>query len=356
MELTPEGQVYRSAWSENLGKVYLWRFKHSKDRYDITLAISQYRMSATNKSGIPLMCLASAEIWARLSQSMDLQQSFEAFGVAIELISQVAGLDQTVQKRHTNLIKISHLTTEAAACAFSMSKYHTALEWLEQGRCLVWNQLNQLRTPLDDLSEYDEVLTSRLLAVSKKLEILGSGEGSFSSIDEPGNLMENNIKLETQTQEHISLAQEWDTLLTEIREVSQFKDFLRPRSSQDLLENLPKIGFIVVVNVYQNRCDALIFHSGSNSVHIPLQKFSHKQAEVLHNQLYLCLKEKNVRMHEVEVEVHAGPPRPPAGPPRAAGAHSIQTILRELWDYVVLPILTSLVQRVSIHGLQIVQG
>jgi len=356
VELTPKGHVYRSAWSENLGKAYLRRFKHSKDRSDITLAISQYRMSATNKSGIPSMRLASAEIWARLSRSMDLQQSLEAFSVAIELISQVAGLDQTVQKRHTNLINISHLTTEAAACAFSMSKYHTALEWLEQGRCLVWNQLNQLRTPLDDLSEYDEVLTSRLLAVSKKLEILGSRERGFSSTDEPGNLMENNIKLEAQTQEHISLAQEWDALLAEIREVSQFKDFLRPRSSQDLLENLPKIGFVVVINVHQNRCDALILHSGSDPIHVPLQKFSHKQAEALRNQLYLCLKEKNVRMREVEAEDRAGGPRPPAGRPRAPGAHSIRTILRELWDCVVLPILSSLVQRVSIYGLEIVHG
>ena len=32
----------------------------------------------------------------------------------------------------------------------------------------------------------------------------GSGEGGFSSIDEPGNLMENDIKLEAQTQQHIN--------------------------------------------------------------------------------------------------------------------------------------------------------
>ena len=122
------------------------------------------------------------------------------------------------------------------------------------------------------------------------------------------------------------------------------------------MENLPKIGFVVVVNVHQNRCDALILHSGSDPVHVPLQNISHKQAEALRSQLHLCLKEKNVRMREVEVEDRAGGPRPPAGRPRAAGAHSIQTILRELWDHVILSILTSPVQRVSIYGLQIVQG
>jgi tetratricopeptide (TPR) repeat protein len=349
VELTPQGHVYRSAWSENLGKAYLRRFKHSKDRSDMTLAIAQYRMSATNKFGVPSMRLASAETWARLSRPIDPQQSFEAYAVAVELISQVAGLDQTVQKRHTNLINISYLTTEAAACAFSMSKYHTALEWLEQGRCLVWNQLNQLRTPLDDLFAYDGALARRLLAVSKELEILGSREGGFSSTAEAGNPMENNIKLEAQTQEHISLAQEWDGLLADIRDISQFKDFLRPRRSQDLLENLPDIGFVVVVNVHQNRCDALILHSGSDPVHVSLQKFSYKQAESLRSQLYLCLKDNNVRMREV-VDRGVRPYFP------AVEAHSIRTVLRELWDCVVLPILASLAQRVSIYGLQIMRG
>lgn len=342
VELTPEGHVYRSAWVQNLGKAYLRRFKHSKDRSDITLAISQYRMSATNKSGAPSMRLASAENWARLSRLTDLQQSFEAYDLAIELISQVAGLDQTVQMRHTNLISISYLTTEAAACAFSVSKYHTALEWLEQGRCLVWNQLNQLRTPLDDLFAYDDVLASRLLAVSKELEGMGSRAGAFSSTDEAGSPTENYIKLEAQTQEHINLAQERDALLAEIREVSRFKDFLRPRRSQDLLEHLPKIGFVVVVNVHQNRCDALILHSGSDPVHVPLPNFSYKQAGTLHNQLCLCLKENNVRMREV-VDRTVRPYF------LAVEAHSIQTVLRELWDCVVSPILTSLVQRVSVY-------
>jgi hypothetical protein len=44
------------------------------------------------------------------------------------------------------------VASEAAAAAISAKQYNTALEWLEQGHSIVWNQFLQLRTPFDALA------------------------------------------------------------------------------------------------------------------------------------------------------------------------------------------------------------
>ena len=40
----------------------------------------------------------------------------------------------------------------------------------EHGRCLIWNQLNNLRTPLDELYVYDPGLADHFSRVSRALE------------------------------------------------------------------------------------------------------------------------------------------------------------------------------------------
>ena len=85
-------------------------------------------------------------------------QILNAFETVIHLLPLVVGLEQTIQKRHTNLLNISDPSVEAAANAFKFRQHETALEWLEQGRCLVWSQLNNLRAPLDDLFAHDPAL------------------------------------------------------------------------------------------------------------------------------------------------------------------------------------------------------
>ena len=128
---------------------------------------------ATYSSGPPSKQLMAALCWAQHS-SYDLPQSLEAYETAIKLVSKVAGLEQTIQKRHTNLLDISDLVTSAVACAFKFGKLELALEWFEEGRCLIWSQLNNLQTPLDALFAHDPDIAHDMLRVSRALEIAGS--------------------------------------------------------------------------------------------------------------------------------------------------------------------------------------
>ena len=236
----------------------------------------------------------SAIRWARHS-SYDLPQSLDAYYTAIQLVSQLAGLEQTIQQRHTNILDISDLATSAAACAFKFRRPELALEWLEQGRCLVWSQLNNLRTPpLDDLFAHNPEIAGKMLTVSRALENAGSWGDSVAQ-SEGEATMEYKMSLQNEVNTHVKLAQKWNELLTKIRTIPKFEDFLQPPACSNLLKTLPSSGSVVVINVHEDSCDALALSSDLDvPLHIPLHEFSYAKATDLRDQLKAHLLAANI--------------------------------------------------------------
>jgi len=147
-----------------------------------------------------------------------------------------------------------------------------ALEWLVEGRCIVWNQINQLRTPVDELRAHDRALSERVSAVSRELENAGSRWESRRT--KTSLSMDDKISLEEQAGKHINLAKEWDQLLASIRNIPGFEDFLQPRKCIDIMRQLPDEGVIVVINIHSDRCDALALRAGaSKPVRVPIATF-----------------------------------------------------------------------------------
>jgi hypothetical protein len=96
------------------------------------------------------------------------------FANAISLLSEVAGLEQTIHCRHANLHIYSDLVGAAVATDLHFNEFNLALEWFEQGCCLVWNQLNQLRTPIDNLLKKNPDLANHFIHVASALESYGT--------------------------------------------------------------------------------------------------------------------------------------------------------------------------------------
>jgi tetratricopeptide (TPR) repeat protein len=202
IKLTPDGQASLPVRLSNLGRSLGTRFRHTKDVSDISeavavmqramrltpnghaslsrrlialaicfddwsseagcsehlaTAISHYRSAANSPSSPPRVRLEAAENWGRAVKRYDSgsTQVIDAFDVAISLIALIAGLEQTVEGRYERLQNVSGVALEAAAAACKLERLDKAVEWLEQGRCLVWSQLNHLRTPLEDLRHLD---------------------------------------------------------------------------------------------------------------------------------------------------------------------------------------------------------
>ena len=344
VHLTPEGHADMPIRLNNLGISFRCRLERTGDLADTHTLLSIYRRCATYSSGPPSTRLIAAIRWARWQHSShDSSQSLEAYNTAIQLVSQVAGLEQTIQKRHANLLDISDLATSAAACAFKFRKPKLALEWLEQGRCLVWSQLNNLRTPLDALFAHDPDIAHDMLRVSRDLENAGS-RGDLILKSEGEATMEHKMSLQDEANIHVKLAQKWNELLTKIRAIPEFEDFLQPPSCSNLLKKLPNSGCVVVINVHKDSCDALALSSDLDEpLHIPLHKFSYAKATDLHNQLNAHLHAANVRMHECKLDgIRATRPVR-----NNADGGVLKYILHQLWILVVKPILDGLGYSVS---------
>ena len=96
---------------DNLRSTISCRFERTGELFNIHTLLSIDRRCATYSSGPPSRRLMAAIRWAQLEHfsydrakcSYDPARSLEAYNVAIQLVSQLAGLEQTIRKRHTNL-------------------------------------------------------------------------------------------------------------------------------------------------------------------------------------------------------------------------------------------------------------
>ena len=296
---------------------------------DVQNSIASYRQAA-EANGAPSIRLKAAVEAAMLSSVHDHSQCLTDFALAITLLSEVAGLEQTIHRRHANLQRYSDLVGSAVATALRFDSTNHALEWLEQGRCLVWNQLNQLRTPIDNLRMKNPSLANRFIEVARDLESHGT---SRSALFRPSNpTLVEAIRLQDDTLNHNLHATEYKQLLEEIRALPDFHDFLQPPKATDILSSLPNDGPLVIFNIHKTRCDALAVIAGvEEPLHIPLENFSLVQAEELQEILRFDL------LKQRELDDQDRMPRRVRPNPS-----SMSFVLNELWCKVVQPILVAL--------------
>ncbi|KAF5329890.1 hypothetical protein D9611_013399 [Ephemerocybe angulata] len=344
VDLTPKGHAVLPDQLNNLGDRFYGRFGSSGKPADLEEAISCHKTAAMSTAGRPRAKLEAAHLWARTlirhhSQSPEI---IPAFDIAIGLVAIIAGLEQTLKGRYTQLESTSTLALEAAAAACALGRPDKALEWLEQGRCLVWNQLNNLRTPLDDLRIQDEILAQDIADVSKQLEHAGSSRGQ-SHVDMP---LSETISLEDEARSHLDLARRWDDLLRKARAIPGFESFLMPLPCSTIMQHLPESGPIVVININKRRCDALALLAGLDEpLHIPLPNFSIETAGDYRAALDSRLRARQLRTREVEDMAPLLDEARTAGPRLKkcrVNDDPVHHVLRGLWEKVVKPILDGL--------------
>ncbi|KAG8720174.1 hypothetical protein FRC09_010016, partial [Ceratobasidium sp. 395] len=215
---------------------------------------------------------------------------------------------------------------EAAAAAIEQNRYDLALEWLEEGRSIVWSQILQLRAPLDLLYSVDIDLATAMEQVAFGLETIGSRNhtqirGSTLSVSQ-----------EETAREHRSLALKWEKLVASIRKLPRFERFLLPKKHSELVESAPSTTF-VMVNIHHTRCDALALTSGSSKItHIPLPSFSQEKCMIMRDQLLSALQGGGIRARTSRRPIFELPSR----------EQMFKSVLATLWIDVVTPILNAL--------------
>ncbi|PPQ97438.1 hypothetical protein CVT26_006774 [Gymnopilus dilepis] len=329
--------------------------KENENKSDIASSLTHLSLAAKSPTGAPTLRLHAARFWIAFSKLAQApspsdpsshSDSLDAHHTAVHLIAHIAGLEQTIEKRHEHLqvADISSISASAAAAALSAGRPELALEWLEQGRCLVWGQLSELRTPVEELRAYDAKLGEEVVRVSKALDSAGSRTLSATQLGHDQHAPERaRASLEAESLSHIKLAKRWTQLIQSVWRIPQFKDFLRPPSASSLLQNLPPFGVVVVLNVHQDRCDALALRKGRKALHVPLPGMSHAKAEDLRMALGVKLRAAGVRMRSIDREPEDAPKNGGTrGMKLANDQTSLSKILAVLWRCVVKPIVDAL--------------
>jgi tetratricopeptide (TPR) repeat protein len=320
IHLTPDGHFNKSGYSSNLGTSYHIRFLRFRHPQDAEAAISHFSASATSSVGPPATRFKAVRKWISIASLVGHHSLLNAYERAFELIPLVAWLGIPILDRHEHLIQIGEIVRDAAATAISFGQYDKAVEWLEQGRSIVWNQILQLRTPVDELQAINSVLAGRLVEVSRLLDRGAEQDGSLGSIEESA-------------QRYRALTKEWESIIEQVRSLPSFEDFLKPPKISKLMDAAQN-GPIVVLNVTEKRCDALALVPGMDEVvHIPLLDVTYKRVTELRDEMKDVLYTNGLRLRG----------------DRAAQqwtdegqSSDCKGILDELWNGVVKPVLDSL--------------
>ncbi|PVF92180.1 hypothetical protein CPB86DRAFT_227813, partial [Serendipita vermifera] len=222
LRFTPKTHSDRASRLFNLGLSFLDRFNRFHNVHDAEVAISHFSAAAISPDGPPALRYKAVNSWIKLASHISHDSLLTAYGCALELMPLVAWLGLPMADRHQQLIKMGGIARDAAAAAISAEQYDKALEWLEQGRSIVWTQILQLRTPVDQLREVDPGLADRLLHVSRSLD---------RGIHDTRLPNETQSFTEEEGRQYRALTAEWEKIINQIRSFPGFEGFLRPPTS-----------------------------------------------------------------------------------------------------------------------------
>ncbi|KAJ1299800.1 hypothetical protein OPQ81_000699 [Rhizoctonia solani] len=289
LKMTPHGSLTRPHLLGQLGRVYSEKWERSADTSFLDRAIQTLREATECETGYPRIRFDAACRWADIASQSSRPDMVQAYQIALELVPQIVWLGTTIDRRYEDIRYTGILAMKAAAAAISAREYELAIEWLEQGRSIVWNQTLQLRTPMEELHAHDSPRATRLHELSKELHDLGSGH----SINQRQNEM--SLPPELVAQKHRRLAEEYEKILGEVRNLTGFENFLRPRKFQELF-NATRTGPIVIVNAHASRCDALILRKETGGIHhVPLPNLSVSKIMAAHKHVTQYLQGLHLR-------------------------------------------------------------
>ncbi|KAG9090063.1 hypothetical protein FRC06_001239, partial [Ceratobasidium sp. 370] len=168
------------------------------------------------------------------------------------LVPQVVWLGMTTRNRYQQLTKVANATLEAALVALELQTCHQALEWLEQGRSIVWNQLLQLRNPSGDLKAADALLAEELEDVASQIQSSPELESSMFQ------LADTEPHHEESAQRYRRLVERWEQLIHRAQSLPGMNDFLAPRRASELIDAVTRNGALVIVIVHPVGSAALV--------------------------------------------------------------------------------------------------
>ncbi|KAG8796572.1 hypothetical protein FRC12_019079 [Ceratobasidium sp. 428] len=251
ISIMPKDHLDRCDALRRLGERLFDKFSHFGNPADILNSNECLKQAANLGIGDPQVKMAAASQWVIQCAQFLPQACMETLECYMSLIPQVVWLGAGTQQRYNQVTKIAKGVLTAAACAAQLNESEKALEWLEQGRSVVWNQMLQIRDPLDSLRSVDASLAEEMRCIARKLR------ATTALNPEPVNLAHDSDSREHAAQCHRRLVKEWERLVRKAQSLADNNDFLAPNTAPHLMRAAQNgaVVEIVVTNAY---CCALI--------------------------------------------------------------------------------------------------
>jgi len=307
----------------NLGNMLRFRFEHiSHSESDLEEALQNFRNAMCTEAR-PNVLLDSARSCAELSSiNHGALSAIGAYKFAMDLIPRISTPGTRLLHRPSWIPNVRETVCGAVAAAIEAGDLELALEWFERGRCVVWGQILQMRTPLDNLRSVNPSLAD---AVNSVLQQISSAEIVIEAFRGKSILTPGRDEALKQARDQVSRL---DELIQEIRCLNSFQDFMKPRTTNEL-RSATAHSAIVALNISPTRCDALILSQHSDSViHVPLPGMTHDKATKMHHRFQETLRSYGVR---------TGGLVPWASP--ADSDHGVDAVLSRLWLDIAEPVL-----------------
>ncbi|KAJ7477682.1 CHAT domain-containing protein [Mycena latifolia] len=324
--LTPEGHPDHPHVLFNLGSCLHHRFRMSEDPLDFEEMLIQYSHAASSPTGSAQSRFRASRMWVQYAHLSQHPSILRAYTTAIDLIPQLAWLGLSISDRHHEILQAGQIVRDAASAAINAHEYSKAVEWLEQGRSVIWSQVLSLRTPVDELHMVHPELAAKLVSISNRLETSSMRSGVEAAAVLPSQ------SLQVTARQHHDLAAQRDQLLKQIRGLTGFKRFLLPKPISEL-SPAASIGPVVLLNTSRYSCDALILMPGLGDevMHVPLPDFTLDQAQHFTEALGSLVR-GSARSDRLDARREGGLPPD----------EEFSRILSVLWMKIIKPVLDGL--------------
>ena len=327
VNLTLDGHPEKPAHLYNLGYSFEVRFEHFEELSNLEQAISLYLCAASSPIGSIKVRFLAAKQWISCARRISHHSLLHAYSVSIGLLPQLAWIGLSLEHRYDELKQGADVVRDAAAAALDSGLPETAVEWLEQGRSIVWGELLQLRSSYEELSSAHPDHAHRLQELSATLEQASAIHETISStlLEQTQSAVHRPMEsLEQVAVRHRMLAIARDKLLWDIRGLPGFERFLLHKDFT-VLRISAHSGPLVMLNAAESRCDALIVLADVDHViHVPLPTFTFKRSTGLQKMLVELLGHARVGNIATQRGVNWEP------------------LLSTLWNQVVRPVLDAL--------------
>ncbi|KAJ7939504.1 CHAT domain-containing protein [Mycena leptocephala] len=311
--LTPDGHPDKPSSLNNLGHSLHHRFKLLHDPQDAQDLLLHYASAACSATGPAHIRFHAAEHWAAYAHLYQPSSILRAYSTAIELLPELAWLGLSITDRHHQLSQAGKVVRAAASAAIAAQDYQKAVEWLDQGRSVIWGQFLNLRTPVDELRKSHPDLANELVSLSTSLETAGTQRNVVADVI-------RSTSLQSIAQKSHDLVVRRNHILQQIRELPGFQRFLLPKPTSELML-AASMGPVAVLNT----------SLGCEIIHVPLSDFTIHEAQALAESL-ASIVGTNGRSDRLDGF------REGDRAPDDVFSH----ILSELWLKIVQPVLNSI--------------